>query len=74
MSARAGTFVMQPGGYKAFIPAPLPPDPSIEYDEELQSLLSKADRDLARLDGITDESAQRRSMGRLDKVFPQGRE
>lgn len=44
---------MQSEGYKAFIPAPLPPDPPIEFDEELQSLLSKADRDLARLDGIT---------------------
>lgn len=53
MKTRAGTFVMQSGGYKAFIPAPLPPDPPIEYDDELQLLLSKADRDLARLDGIT---------------------
>ncbi len=53
MNTRAGTFEMQSGGYKAFIPALLPPDPPIEYDEELQSLLSKADRALARLDGIT---------------------
>lgn len=53
MNPRAGTFEMQSGGYKAFIPALLPPDPPIEYDEELQSLLSKADRALARLDGIT---------------------
>ncbi len=53
MNKRAGTFVMQSGEYKAFIPAPLPPDPPIEYDDELQLLLSKADRDLARLDGIT---------------------
>lgn len=53
MNTRAGKFVTQSDGYKAFIPAPLPPNPPIEYDEELQSLLSKADRDLARLDGIT---------------------
>lgn len=53
MDGRAGTFVMQPGGYKAFIPNPLPPSPPIRYDEKLQSLLSKADRALARLDGIT---------------------
>ena len=53
MSGRAGTFVMQPGGYKAFVPNPLSPAPSIRYDEKLQSLLSKADRALARLDGIT---------------------
>ncbi len=53
MNTRAGTFALQPGGYKIFIPAPLPPDPPVEYDEDLQLLLSKADRDLARLDGIT---------------------
>ncbi|MBE0434110.1 Fic family protein [candidate division WOR-3 bacterium] len=52
MNERAGTYVQQPGGYKAFIPNPLPPDPAIEYDEELQSLLSQADRAIARLDGI----------------------
>ena len=53
MKERAGKFVTQPGGYKAFIPKPLPPSPAIRYDEELQSLLSTADRSLARLDGIT---------------------
>lgn len=53
MNFRAGKSVMQSGGYRAFIPAILPPDPAVEYDEEMQSLLSKADRDLARLDGIT---------------------
>jgi Fic family protein len=53
MKDRAGKFVTQPGGYKAFIPKPLPPSPAIRYDEKLQSLLSKADRSLARLDGIT---------------------
>lgn len=52
MSERAGTFVQQPGGFRAFIPKPLPPDPPIEYDEEIQSLLSNADRAIARLDGI----------------------
>jgi Fic family protein len=52
MSERAGKFVQQPGGYKAFVPSPLPPDPAIRYDEELQALLSKADRAIARLDGI----------------------
>jgi Fic family protein len=53
MKDRAGKFVTQPGGYKAFMPKPLPPSPAIRYDEQLQSLLSKADRSLARLDGIT---------------------
>ncbi len=48
-----GNFVMQPAGYRAFIPKPLPPKPPIQYDEELQFLLSKADRALAKLDGVT---------------------
>jgi Fic family protein len=52
MSDRAGTFVKQPGGYMAFAPRMLPPDPPIKYDDELQALLSKADRAIARLDGI----------------------
>jgi Fic family protein len=50
---RAGRYVSQPTGYKAFIPAPLPPEPSIEYDGELLTLLSDADRNLARLDAIS---------------------
>jgi len=53
MNGRAGKFLMQPGGYKAFIPNPLPPSPPIRFDGRLQSLLSEADRALARLDGIT---------------------
>jgi len=48
---RAGRYIRQPTGYKAFIPAPLPPDPPIQYDDELQELLSRADRALGRLDG-----------------------
>jgi len=50
---RAGRYVSQPGGYKAFLPAPLPPDPPIHRDEELDTLLSLADRALGRLDGVT---------------------
>jgi len=45
--------MLQPAGYRAFIPNPLPPELPINYDDELQSLLSKAERTLARLDGIT---------------------
>jgi Fic family protein len=48
---RAGTYQNQPTGYRAFIPAPLPPDPPIAVDDELQTLLSAADRALGRLDG-----------------------
>jgi len=50
---RAGKFITQLGGYKAFIPNVLPPDPSIKYDDRLQFLLSEADRALARLDGVS---------------------
>lgn len=49
---RAG-FFMNGNGYKSFVPAKLPPDPPIQFDKELQSLLSLADRKLGRLDGIT---------------------
>lgn len=49
---RAGRYLQQPTGYKAFIPAPLPPDPPIVYGGELQALLSHADRDIGRLDAL----------------------
>ncbi|MCU0870835.1 MAG: Fic family protein [Pirellulaceae bacterium] len=49
---RSGRYVKQPEGYQAFIPAPLPPDPPIQMDDELQRLLSDADRSLGRLDGV----------------------
>lgn len=48
---RAGKYVKQPTGYRAFEPAPLPPAPPIEMDGELQRLLSAADLALGRLDG-----------------------
>ena len=48
---RAGRYVRQPSGYRAFIPSPLPPDPPVAVSPEMQVLLSKADRALGRLDG-----------------------
>lgn len=48
---RAGRYVRQLEGHSAFIPAPLPPDPPLDMDEELLALLSDADRALGRLDG-----------------------
>ena len=48
---RAGRYTPQPGGYKAFLPTPLPPQPPVEIDGDLQALLSTADRALGRLDG-----------------------
>lgn len=49
--SRAGRYLTQPTGYRAFVPAPLPPDPPVSLDGELQVLLSRADRSLGRLDG-----------------------
>jgi len=54
LTTRSGNYVQQSGGYKAFIPNRLPPDPPIRYDDEMWALLSKADRALGRLDGSTD--------------------
>ncbi len=50
---RAGQFVKQGYDYRAFVPAPLPPDPPILIDGDAQRLLSDADRALGRLDGAT---------------------
>jgi hypothetical protein len=48
---RAGRYVRQGSGYRAFIPSPLPPKPPNTLTGTLQGLLSKADRALGRLDG-----------------------
>ncbi len=48
---RAGSYVLQPTGYCAFSPKPLPPDPPLVIGPEMQTLLSRADRALGRLDG-----------------------
>lgn len=48
---RAGRYIKQSGGYRAFVPEPLPPVPPVSVTPELQSLLSKADLTLGRLDG-----------------------
>ena len=50
---RSGVFVKQPGGYRAFIPAPLPPDPPLEMDVAMVQLLSDADLNLGRLDAVS---------------------
>jgi len=50
-SDRAGHFErQQPGGYLAFIPAPLPPT-DLRIEASLQALLSEADVAVGRLDG-----------------------
>ena len=51
LTTRAGVYVTQPTGYKAFIPKDLPPDPPVRYDDGLWDALSRADMALGRLDG-----------------------
>jgi len=50
-STRAGRYISQPQGYKAFVPNPLPPEPPLSVDAMLLRLLSQADCALGRLDG-----------------------
>ncbi|MSP02746.1 MAG: Fic family protein [Acetobacteraceae bacterium] len=51
MAGRAGLYRMQPQGYSAFIPKPLPPVPPVRIDGHLQAQLSLADSALGRLAG-----------------------
>jgi len=56
VSDRAGTFIRRSAGgetYFTFRPKPLPPDPPLEIDVELQDLLDTANQALGRLDGVT---------------------
>lgn len=53
---RAGKLIPQKKGpepFSAFLPAPLPPQPSIDLDADLQELTDKANRAIGRLDSIT---------------------
>src|SRR5262245_32139907 len=50
-NGRAGQYVVQPRGYRAFMPARLPPVPAVDLSGHLQRQLSEADRALGRLDG-----------------------
>ena len=52
-SQRSGRYEPQPQGYRAFIPAPLPPDPPLDLTPELTALLAEANQALGRLDGAT---------------------
>jgi Fic family protein len=51
-ASRAGRYLRQPAGYRAFIPAPVPPtDPPLDLGGALRERLSAADYALGRLDG-----------------------
>ncbi len=49
---RAGQYINQPSGYKAFIPKSLPPIPPLALDPEMIQLLTEAALNLGRLDGL----------------------
>lgn len=51
LQARAGRYIRQPAGYRAFLPAALPPDPPVRLEGPLGVLLAQADSALGRLDG-----------------------
>jgi Fic family protein len=53
ISNRAGRYVLQPTGYRAFVPNPLPPTPPIRLDGAMQCALNDAALELGRLDGLT---------------------
>jgi len=47
---RSGSYILQPTGYRAFLPSPLPPSPPISMSEELILQLSEANMALGGLD------------------------
>lgn len=51
--SRSGQYITQSKGYKAFIPKNLPPDPSLQIDMEMISLLSTANLSLGKLAALT---------------------
>ncbi len=58
MKNRAGEYRTNLSGelqYKSFFPKSLPPCPNIEYDKDMAELLSKANRSLGILEGISSQ-------------------
>lgn len=49
---RSGNIITQQTGYKAFIPKPLPPDPPIQMEGEIQHLLTNANIAIGKMDTI----------------------
>jgi Fic family protein len=45
-------MIRQPEGYRAFVPAQLPPDPPLAFDAALATVLGRAGTALGRLDGV----------------------
>ena len=62
MNNRSGKTVHNLTGrmaYESFCPSPLPPNPSIEIDDEMQQLLISAHESLALLNGLSDRIANK---------------
>ena len=58
MNNRAGEYKSNLTGelqYRSYLPKPLPPEPPIEYDKDIIDLLSKANRSLGILEGISSQ-------------------
>lgn len=56
MENRAGTYRSNLSGeaaYRSFVPSPLPPNPGVEMDEELVSLLVKANNAVTALESVS---------------------
>ena len=53
MKTRAGKYVLNLSGeaqYKSFVPSPLPPNPPLDFDDELISLSARANNQLGILE------------------------
>ena len=56
MNERSGVFRSNLSGkaqYNSFVPSKLPPNPSIEFDHDMVNLLTKANRSIGVLEGIS---------------------
>ena len=56
MKNRAGTYITNLSGdaaYQSFVPAPLPPSPPIQINDEMISLLLQTNRQLSALENIS---------------------
>ena len=56
MNGRAGFYKNNLSGemaYKSFVPSKLPPNPKIEIDAEIISLLTKANANIATLETVS---------------------
>ena len=54
VSGRAGHYRSAAGEHPSFVPRPLPPEPPLKFDDDILSILSRADRALGRLDGASE--------------------